>query len=221
MAIICSRLNKSYGHESVIKDFSYMFDEKGIVCLIGPSGCGKTTLINMLLGLLKPDGGSVSGCDDLKFSVVFQQDRLLDWISVKNNLMAVKNDERLCLNALKDLELEDVADKLAKNISGGQKRRAAIARAIVFDADVFIMDEPFKGIDMALKPRIMKAVKASVKNKLCIFITHDAEEAVDMADKIIVLGGKPLFIKKIIAVDKDCKRQKTDIISEIRGSFIL
>ena len=167
--------------ETVFDDFSMEINEGESIAVMGESGSGKTTLVKLLLGLIKPDSGSIEGLDDRRISVVFQEDRLLPWYSAKENtelvLGGINKSERhkKALELLEKTELEPAADKPIRELSGGMQRRVSIARALAFGGDMIILDEPLKGLDPELKARIAAVIKAHFKTLL--LITHDEDEA--------------------------------------------
>ena len=196
MNISVKNLYKAYGENEVLKDYSYDFPERGIVCITGPSGCGKTTLVNIIMGLIKPDSGTIEGRQG-GIACAFQEDRLLPWNTLFENIYFVcdKNkalraeQEEVCEKWISAMELSDSKDKYPDELSGGMKRRVALARAMVrsedADCHLIVMDEPFKGLDGDLKLRIMSKVTEGAKDKLLIVITHDKEEAAFLSENII------------------------------------
>lgn len=205
---------KSYKNK-VIDDFSYTFLDNETVCLFGMSGCGKTTLLKLILNIEKPDSGKVIVHRIDKISCVFQEDRLLPWLSARENILEVNGDKKYCQYLLEILELEKDEDKYPKELSGGMKRRIALARALAYRGSVYLLDEPFKGIDMKLKYKVMQFVKEKMKEKLCIFVTHDIEEAVYLSDKIVVLKGIPLQIMDTIYV----RENKEEVIQKVKNTL--
>lgn len=147
----------SYGEHPILTDFDLTVQDGQCVCLSGPSGCGKTTVLKLILGLLTPASGTISGTD--RPSVVFQEDRLLRGFSLKKNILLPLPKERHIKAAelLKEAGLSEASDKKINTLSGGMKRRAAIVRAVAFQGDSLILDEPFNGIDSENK-RIMAGV---------------------------------------------------------------
>ncbi len=192
MALTIKNLTKKFDIP-VLDGFSFDFPDKGVVCLLGKSGCGKTTLINCIAGLEKYDSGEIC-CMDSKISFVFQEDRLIPWISAKRNILAVNDDEQVCSRVLDKMGLLEHADKLPDELSGGMRQRVSIARAIAYGGDIIFLDEPFKGIDIKTKAAVIEAVKELIEDKLCIFITHDLEEAKMLSDVIVILDGPPLKV---------------------------
>ncbi len=213
MALEVKNLVKKYNTE-ILKDFSFSFPEKGVVCLLGKSGCGKTTLINCIAGLEKINGGIIYGTEGIKMSFVFQEDRLIPWISAKRNLLVVNDDEKVCSVILDKMGLLEHADKLPEELSGGMRQRVAIARAVAYGGDIIFLDEPFKGIDVKTKKAVIESVKELIEDKLCIFITHDLEEAELLSDIIVILDGPPLNIKGVMEKDNINADDLAKIINE-------
>lgn len=157
-----------------IKDLSIVIQEPGVVALLGASGRGKTTFLRLMMGLLPEVEGVISGLDGKRISVVFQEDRLLPWLSAKENIAIICDDEKRVNEILNNMELEDVAHKYPKELSGGMQRRVALARALAFGGDILLLDEPFKGLDDDLKTRIIARIKDSFP--LMILATHDIKD---------------------------------------------
>ncbi len=166
---------KSFQEQKVLDDISFRMEEGKVYCLYGPSGSGKTTLMKIVGGLLLPDCGRVSGLEGKKLSFVFQEDRLLPWRNGKDNITLVTGEAPGAEKALALMEL--TGDKYPEEMSGGMRRRLAIARALAYGGDVYFFDEPFKGLDREMKLRIMNKVKAEIAGKTLLFISHDREEA--------------------------------------------
>ena len=180
-------VSKSYGDEIVISGFSHEFDV-GVTAISGKSGGGKTTLLNMILGIEKADSGSVS-VSSTKISVVFQEDRLSETFTPVANVASVVGEmasRTEIENLLCRLGLRDSLNKPVSKLSGGMKRRTAIARALLYNGDILIMDEPFKGLDDGTKDEVIKIVKEYSVGKTVIFVTHDEEDILAMgAEKLL------------------------------------
>ena len=176
----------------LLENFSIDFEEGKTTVILGKSGCGKTTVTNILLKLVEPDFGCVMFDAEKKTSVVFQEDRLLESLTVFENLAIVCNNSDLCHDILEELHLSDCSKKYPKELSGGMKRRVALGRALAYDGDVFVMDEPFKGIDVILKEIVMLKVEKAVSKKTAVIVTHEIDEAVKLGDRIVVWGGHPV-----------------------------
>lgn len=175
------------GEHPVLRDFSMEVPDEGFVAVMGASGSGKTTLLRIILGLEKPDSGEIHGLDGKKLSVVFQEDRLLQHRTARQNVEIplkgrINADEirTLAETALKDVELNGFEDYSVRELSGGMCRRTALARALAFarsgrGSDIAVLDEPLKGLDDAMKRRI--APKILEPFNAGILITHDEKEA--------------------------------------------
>lgn len=164
----------SYGDKPVLQNLSFTFPQTGCVGVIGASGIGKSTLFKLLLGRAVPTRGTVTGLAGARVSVVFQEDRLLAHLSARENV-ALVNDTKDAMPLLRAMELQDVANEPINALSGGMRRRVAIARALHYGGDVLLLDEPFKGLDDALRMRI----RPTVKNAFPLVITalHERHEA--------------------------------------------
>ncbi|MCL2575369.1 MAG: ATP-binding cassette domain-containing protein [Defluviitaleaceae bacterium] len=188
MAIEIKNISKSFGSKVVLADFSLVL-EQGITCIMGASGKGKTTLINILARLVSADSGEIVMPAGAKISFVFQEDRLLQWdTAIQNVLFPMKRPKDFIKNATELLiqsGLEEAINKKADELSGGMKRRVAICRALIAEHDVLIMDEPFKGLDDELKPRIMDMIKNHSVDKIVLCITHDKTEASYLGGKLV------------------------------------
>ena len=186
-------LSFSYGKKQVLRDLSLEVAPGEIVAIMGASGCGKSTLLQLIAGLLKPDSGRIES-DAKRISYAFQEPRLFPWLTVKENLEAVlprtlENRENAILRALEAVELADSADLYPDALSGGMKSRAALARALVFGGDLFLLDEPFAALDRELRMRLGDRLKQTIKERggSAILVTHHPEDAERLADRIITL----------------------------------
>lgn len=174
-----SVLNKRYGTVQAVKDISFTLEAGDILGIVGESGCGKTTLLRLLMGLERPDGGSITGLEGLRMSAVFQEDRLLEHLTAAENIRFVcgslpEETETLLLRL--GLEKESLS-RPVREFSGGMKRRAAIARALLAAFDVLFLDEPYKGLDADTKKAVQDAVGEYTRNKTVVLVTHDPAEA--------------------------------------------
>ena len=177
-------ITKSFGNMVVLDDFSYKFD-RGVYVLSEPSGAGKTTLLRILCGLEVADSGTVSKSPDTKAVMMFQEDRLLENLSVRANIMLAiqahsqkqkQNARERITEALCAVGLEGTENKPVSELSGGQKRRVALLRTLFANADILLFDEPLKGLDEALKQQVIAFVKPFVESKVVIWVTHTPEE---------------------------------------------
>lgn len=168
-------LYKSFQDELVLENVSFSIDEKGITAIKAVSGSGKTTLINILLGLIESDSGEIINLPS-EISVVFQEDRLIECIKPSDNILLCNNDVKRiqAINFLENIGISD--DKVVGELSGGMKRRVALARAMMHKAKFLILDEPFYGIDVENKQNIMKLIEEIAKEKSILLITHDERD---------------------------------------------
>ncbi len=175
----------SFENREILKDFSVELQEKGILLITGPSGCGKTTIIRLILGLQLPDSGRVLS-EGVKFSTVFQEDRLLPNLTALSNVALVSSREeaerRLC-----NLGLCDSLHLCPDELSGGMKRRVALARALAFGGDVLVLDEAFTGIDEETAKKILADIVSEYKERLIVAVTHRPELFEDYAHSEIKL----------------------------------
>lgn len=189
--ILCKDLTLSFGDRAVLDRFSLTVPDRGVTALTGPSGCGKTTLLRVLAGLEKPQGGSVEGAAPRETAILFQDDRLLPWRTVEQHLTDVMPRERWgeapALLALAELEGEEHAFPAA--LSGGMGRRLALARCLALPARLYLLDEPFAGVDLPRALRILDQLRALPTPVL--LISHEPD-ILSHADTVINLDGPPL-----------------------------
>lgn len=174
-----SGLTKAYGDKKVLEDLSLELPEAGIVRIMGESGIGKTTLLNIIAGLESPDSGSVEIKGSI--SMVFQEDRLLSHLSALENVAIAQKkgsaySKRDPAVILSKMGLGDELSTRASKLSGGMARRVAIARALAKEADIYIMDEPVKGLDADTAEQVIDTIVEYTKGHLLIVVTHSGEE---------------------------------------------
>jgi NitT/TauT family transport system ATP-binding protein len=172
-------VSRAFDGQAVLEGFSAVFPEGRISALTGPSGRGKTTLLRLLSGELKPDSGTISGLAGRRVSMVFQEDRLVDVLSVRDNLAMTLPRARWeeIEPGLDDLGLSGSAPRQAGKLSGGMKRRVAILRAMLAPFDLLLLDEPFKGLDREIMETCAQYMKEKVRGKTVVLVTHDEREA--------------------------------------------
>ena len=176
--IVADKVSKRFGEKEVLKDFSLEIEQGSSVCLFGESGIGKTTLIRLLLGLILPDSGKITGVPQ-NCSAVFQEDRLCEsFTAVRNIQIATGADKATALQALEELGIgrDDAVNKPVSAFSGGMKRRVSIARALIAPSDLLVLDEPFKGLDRENLIRAAGFIVERTKNKTLIMVSHSEEE---------------------------------------------
>lgn len=195
------------------------------ICLLGPSGCGKTTLLNMMAGFEKPDSGSIiiDGKPVTKpspeYVTIFQHYGLLPWQSVERNVMlgllAKKTPKeearRIADEYLTLVGLEKFKDARPVQLSGGQQQRVSIARALAVSPEILFMDEPFAALDAINRLKMQDDVHRIAEDKkiTTVFVTHDIEEAVTLADRIVIMTPNPGRIKSIVSVPLGRNRDRT------------
>ena len=179
----------TFGYEAerpVLRELSLEIPEGGRVCLTGASGQGKTTALRLLLGLEQPQSGRVIRPEGTRFSVVFQEDRLLPWkTALENAALTGSAEDARCW--LTELGLGGSLDALPETLSGGMKRRIAILRALLCDSAFLFLDEPTTGLDDDNKKAVAAYIRQKAQNKTILWVTHDRTEAQSVADKIIEL----------------------------------
>ena len=174
MPIKCRNLTKSYDGKVILNRWTATIPDRGVTATMGPSGIGKTTLFRLLTGLEKPDSGQIEGLSVKKLSVVFLEDRLFPQLTVLQNLqVAGEKAEKW----LQKLGLLDAVRKYPEELSGGMKRRVAIGRALCHDGEVFLLDEPFQGLDDFTKRNVMDIFLELQEQRTILLITHDQREA--------------------------------------------
>ena len=168
-------LTVTYDGRAVLQQVTLTVPDGGHIALMGPSGCGKTTLLRVLAGLQAPDSGPG------RMACVFQEPRLLPWRTAAENVNAVLSDRAQTMPQaliwLERLELADARDQYPAALSGGMQQRVAIARALAYDAPVLLLDEPFRGLDAALRARVTALIADAAKDKTLVLATHDAADA--------------------------------------------
>ena len=187
------------------------------VCVVGPSGCGKSTLLNIIAGLMEPtsgnvfvDGKKVQGTG-VERGVVFQQYALFPWLTVKKNVefgLRLKNlpedeIEEIVMKYIRMVDLEKFTNAYPKELSGGMKQRVAIARAYAVNPEVLLMDEPFGALDAQTRTQLQSELLKTwqEERKTCFFITHDVEEAIILAQRVVIMSARPGRIKEIVEID--------------------
>ncbi|MBE0518329.1 MAG: ABC transporter ATP-binding protein [Thermoplasmata archaeon] len=220
-----------------VSDFSLEVDEGEFVCLLGPSGCGKTTVLRIVAGLESKTSGSVRindkevTCAGSNRGMVFQEFALFPWRSARKNIefgLEVKGipeekREEISTRLLNLVGLRGFEDAHPNQLSGGMKQRVAIARALANDPDVLLMDEPFGSLDAQTRNLMQKELLRIwlAEKKTVLFVTHSVDEAVYLADKIVVMTARPGTVKKIIPITIPRPRDRTDSkFIEIRGHVL-
>lgn len=208
--------NTRKGETVALNGVSLDIKENEFICVVGPSGCGKSTLLNIIAGLLEPTSGSVSVDGKIvdgpgpERGVVFQQYALFPWLTVLKNvefglkLKGITGDQATqeAMKYLKMVDLEQFANSYPKELSGGMKQRVAIARAYAVNPQVLLMDEPFGALDAQTRTQLQTELLETweKERKTCFFITHDVDEAIILAQKVIIMSARPGRIKEIVDI---------------------
>ena len=165
-----------YGNTTVLEKLSYDFTEGLTYGIIGASGIGKTTLLSLVSGLIKPTDGRIHNSHK-NVAVIFQEPRLYPWLTALDNVKLVRGDEKSARALLSLLSIkEDDQKKYPDELSGGMKQRVSIARALNYESDLYLLDEPFKGLDPEMRAEVRKAVFKKLKEKTVIIVTHDKDD---------------------------------------------
>lgn len=205
--------------------------ENEFVCVVGPSGCGKSTLLNIIAGLERPTSGRVcvKGKEVInpgsERGVIFQQYALFPWLTVKKNvkfglkLRGVKEPElsEIADKYIRLVGLEEFGDSYPKELSGGMKQRVAIARAYAVNPEILLMDEPFGALDAQTRTQLQTELLETweKEKKTCFFITHDVEEAIILAQRVVIMSARPGRVKEIVPVNIPYPRtQETKMTKE-------
>ena len=182
-----NNISFSYPDKEIFSDFSLHIKKGDRICLFGKSGCGKTTLLRLILSLEKPQGGSIVFDGNLKPAVVFQENRLLPFKTVAENITLFGADRSVAQDNLNALGIGETADLLPQKLSGGMQRRAAIARALSTDFDFLVLDEPFSGLDSENTALSAKRILKVLGDRPLIAVSHSEYEAELLDAKIIKL----------------------------------
>lgn len=183
-------LTKRYEEQAVLDHLNLTLEQGKVYALMGPSGCGKTTLLHILLGILEPDEGTLEGFGEKRFSAVFQENRLFDFLTAGENAAVVQkrpcNIQRIH-KILSEILPVEALDQQVSEYSGGMKRRAAIGRAMLAESDIVVMDEPLTGLDEMTRNQVIDFILKYREGRTLIFSTHQEEEVeLFQAQKILL-----------------------------------
>ncbi len=230
MSIEVKNINKSFKSKktdnlSVLEGINLHIDDGEFVCLLGPSGCGKTTLLRLIAGLDQPSSGEIIANGDKvdkpsgDRAVIFQQYSLFPWLTVLQNVtfgleMTKKESKEENIAAaeryLTSVGLIDFKDSYPHELSGGMKQRVAIIRSLLNHSPILLMDEPFSALDMQNRHKLQEQLIGVWKRfeNTIVFVTHDVDEAVYLADKIVIMGKNPGRIENVVEVDMERPRKR-------------
>jgi len=226
--IALNRIEKTFDALKVLEDISFNVAQNEVVALLGTSGCGKSTLLNIIAGLLEPDRGEIringtSGNardEQNRIAYMFQEDRLLPWRSIRANVafgLEAQNIDRASRRAKADamlahVGLTDFARSWPHQLSGGMRSRVALARSLVIEPRILLMDEPFSKLDSQTRSQMHGELLRlqKINGTTILFVTHDVEEAVVLADRIVVMTPRPGRIRAVKTLDLPRPRIATD-----------
>lgn len=204
--IECLGVTKKYDELVVLDDVSINVKDGEFLVILGPSGCGKTTLLQLIAGFMKPDSGKVLinkeelKKPDQRFGYVFQDYALFNWRTVLGNVMAgisrYKNKKEIALKMINKVGLMASIHKYPHQLSGGMKQRVGLARALAYNPEILLMDEPFGALDAQTRKMMQQELLNILNefNKTVVFVTHSVVEAVYLADRVVVLSKSPAKI---------------------------
>jgi len=238
--IIVTNVSKSYGEaqftKEVVKDCSFTVERGKLTVMIGPSGCGKSTLIRLLAGFEKPTRGTttlngkpITGPAKDRL-VVFQESALFPWMSTYDNIMYgprargedTPEARTLAEKLLDKVGLKAFRGKYPAQLSGGMQRRAELARAMINNPEIMILDEPFRGLD-AMSKELMWEYYARLyeeSRRTNFFITTDIDEAIFLADRMLIMTNAPMKVRAVIEVDMPRPRKLIEMIDDDRANAI-
>ena len=245
---VVKEYNGNKGKTVALNGVSLDIKENEFICVVGPSGCGKSTLLNIIAGLLEPtsgavylDGEKIEGTG-VERGVVFQGYALFPWRTVLKNVMfglemkrvPKAQAEEIAKKYIKAVGLEGFEHAYPKELSGGMRQRVAIARAYAADPEVLLLDEPFGALDAQTRVQLQSELLNTWEHekKTCFFITHDVEEAIILAQRVIIMSARPGRIKRIVDIDIPYPRTqatktdprflelKTEIWNEVYQEFL-
>ena len=221
MALTVRNVKKSYGQLEVLRKISFEVEEGNFACIVGESGCGKTTLLKIIAGIERADEGDIlyngEPIRNEDIGYVFQDDRLLPWRNALENvsfaleMRGIKNGDK----AEKYLELvglKGFEKYYPHQLSGGMRQRVGICRALAVNPKILLMDEPFASLDAQTRNRMqMELLKIWDRDrKTVIFVTHSIDEAVFLADEVVVLSRRPASVLEVMGIDLERPRDRTD-----------
>ncbi|MEK7172675.1 MAG: ABC transporter ATP-binding protein [Patescibacteria group bacterium] len=209
--------HKSDNTDLLLRNFNLEIFDGEFLSLVGPSGCGKTTLVNIIAGYLKPFSGNITINQAAVASpskdrvVINQENDLFEWMTVLENMKIVSQNKILIEQCLRLTYLSDFIHYYPRQLSGGMKKKLSLARALAADPKFIIMDEPFGSLDNQIKEKLHTEVLKIVKQskKTILLVTHDVEEALFLSDRILLLSGKPVIIKKEIKIPFNYPRSES------------
>jgi NitT/TauT family transport system ATP-binding protein len=231
-------LSKSFKGKLILDKVNLTVEETELVCMVGPSGCGKSTLLNIIMGFDKQTNGTINSKNNEKVTsdkvMVFQDfDQLFPWLTVIENVCFAFNNKidkkeqiKISKRYLDLVGLKEYYDYYPKQLSGGMKQRASIARALVLEPKILCMDEPFASLDIQTRSNLQNlllSINKDLKTTI-LFVTHDIDEAILLSKKIVILTNIPTTVVKTIDNDLPYPRDRysmdfKDIVMEVKNNI--
>ena len=186
-----------YGEVQVLEDFELAVEKNELVCCVGPSGCGKSTLLSLLGGHLRPTRGHVERKGASR--TVYQDGGLFPWLTVRENIGLAARPAKIA-EWLELTHLTQFANHYPHQLSGGMRQRVEIGRALAAETDILLMDEPFSALDYQTRRKMRQELVGTLaeRPRTVVFVTHDIEEAVQIADRVVVLGLRPTSVRRVL-----------------------
>lgn len=206
-----SNLSFSYGSLKIFDNLNLELEKTSVTALLGPSGSGKTTLLDILAGIRKPSGGSIGAFGRASVSYCFQEPRLLPWRTAEANLLYALSGltgspgkPGLAREYLRLAGLEGFENYYPHQLSGGMQRRLALARAFAYPSEILLLDEAFSSVDLRLRIELMETFLAlwDREKRTTVFVTHEVRDALFLADRILILKGRPAALIDSIGIDR-------------------
>ncbi len=205
----CSGLTKTFNGNQILAPIDMVLRTGEVTGIVGPSGCGKTTILRIIAELEKPTTGTITvSHPHARTAFNFQEPRLIPWNTVLQNILFVLNDtigdrqerEERARAALDAVELSDYLGYYPDQLSGGMKQRVSLARALAFEPDIFLMDEPFAGLDYPLRMQLITLFNRLLgeRSMSVVFVSHDTREITRLCDTVYILNGSPCSIRETI-----------------------
>ena len=210
-------VSHSYGNVAVLKDLNLNVTPGEIVVLVGPSGCGKTTILNLLSGHINPTSGTIHREGIIR--TVYQHDGLFPWLTVSENIsMGLRSTsgnesiEKELSELVELIRLEGFENYYPHQLSGGMRQRVELARVLAGESDILLMDEPFSALDYQTRLRMRNELIRLLEQRprTVVFVTHDIEEAAQLADRVLVLSNRPATICRELNIKAQKPRGLTD-----------
>lgn len=210
-------VSHSYGEVAVLNDLSLVVRPGEILVMVGPSGCGKTTILNLLSGHIDPVAGSIERNGIIR--TVYQHDGLFPWLTVTENiLMGLRSSgdsaqkEKELSDLIQLIHLEGFENHYPHQLSGGMKQRVELARVVAGESDILLMDEPFSALDYQTRLRMRRELVRLLEKRprTVVFVTHDIEEAAQLADRVLVLSKRPATVCRELTINAKQPRGLTD-----------